>query len=159
MIRHVIGKNGLYQAMNYWEDFVKNVVVPFYNYELLIYQKVPTWRVQYPGGTCVEPHIDYNFGHPAACINWWFPVTMVLPTNGIIVDNHRTAHMEPGEVLIFDGGKTPHWNDVSKEKTTRVSFDARFIFAKHYSKSLQVGKTAVNTGERLELGYYYELST
>jgi ectoine hydroxylase-related dioxygenase (phytanoyl-CoA dioxygenase family) len=141
-----------------YRRFLTEVVRPFFR-EDLVYQRIPTFRVQLPGNVAVgEFHRDRDYSHGEGEVNFWLPVTRAWGTNAVWIESAEGAEdfrpypVEVGQVLVFDGVNLAHGNKENETGKTRVSFDFRVIPRSKYRPRTD---TSVNTGVKFEIGGYF----
>jgi hypothetical protein len=135
----------------------------FFPDETVYYQRVPTFRVSFPGNMAVgELHTDADYGHQDGVLNVWVPLTPAYGSNSIWIERGpgtyflRSWALGRGEALVFDGVNWVHGNRRNRTRISRVSFDFRLIPASRYQET---NARSINIGRRLTLGEYYgELS-
>ena len=152
---------GLYlmaEPTRIYRELVKDVVVPLVG-EPIVYQAVPTWRVQVPSGFAVNRyHRDVDYGHAPEEINFWVPLTPITAETAVWaesamgMDDYRPLLVQPGQMLVFDGALLRHGNRMNTTERTRVSFDFRVIPTRLYRDH---GHKTVNVGRELRLGDYF----
>lgn len=149
--------------MKSYREFVQEVIQPIFA-EPLVYQKKPTFRVQYTGNVGVgEFHKDKDYHHNRAEVNIWLPVTEAYGNNTIWVESKEDAgdyhpiRVSPGQFLQFNGCHLKHGNKINDTGKTRVSFDFRVIPQSQYKENPDAGVSVVR-GIKFVLGGYYELA-
>lgn len=87
-------------------------------------------------------HRDRDYGLLDGTVNLWIPMTDVAGTNSLWVGSTVKrgldaipVSMHHGQCLFFDGAYRWHGAVWNTSPTTRVSFDVRFIPAKHIHRS------------------------
>lgn len=142
-----------------YERLVAEITPQVFPGETVYYQKVPTFRIQFPENLAVgEFHRDSDFGHQDGVLNVWVPLTPAFDSNTIWVERYvglnstRAWQLAPGDALVFDAVNWIHGNRRNYTRCSRVSFDFRLITKSRYQDS---DARAVNTGRRLALGDYY----
>lgn len=135
-----------------YRRFIREVVEPMVG-EKVVFQRKPTFRIQFPGNVAVgEKHKDSDYNHPTNAINFWVPLTDVNKHNCIwTADGPITCKY--GQVVVFDGANIEHWNNPNKSDKTRVSFDFRVIPKSKFKSSK---KKTINTGMKMDIGGYYD---
>lgn len=149
---HILFYSKFYHIEDYYRKFIKCIVEPHVGEEV-VFQRVPTFRIQFPGNVAVgEPHKDSDYNHPSEAINFWLPLTDVNKHNGIwTADGPITCKY--GQLVVFDGANIEHWNNPNKSNKTRVSFDFRVIPKSKFKPSK---KKTINTGMSMDIGGYYD---
>lgn len=135
-----------------YHDFIKWFVEPLVG-ESVVFQKVPTFRIQMPDNKGVgAKHKDSDYSHSTDEINFVVPLTEMKDTTAIHTAD-GAIDIRADEVLIFDGANIEHWNEINKEGYSRVSFDFRVIPKSKYEPSK---KKSINTKLPMEIGGYWE---
>jgi ectoine hydroxylase-related dioxygenase (phytanoyl-CoA dioxygenase family) len=143
-----------------YDDFIKDIVMPIWN-EPIVYQKIPTFRIQMPNNVGVgEWHKDKQYNHNQEEINFFLPFTDAFDTNTIWFESeedkgdYKPMEANYGEFVIWEGVRLTHGNKLNETNVSRVSVDFRII---PYSKwSVQEGQS-INTNVKFDIGGYYEL--
>lgn len=143
-----------------YDDFVKEQIMPLFG-EPVVYQKIPTFRIQAPNNLGVgEWHKDKQYNHNQNEINFFLPFTDAFDTNTIWAESEEDkgdyspleAHY--GEFIMWEGVRLTHGNKLNTTNMSRVSVDFRIV---PFSKwSVQEGE-AINTKVKFDIGGYYEL--
>jgi len=140
--------------------FIKEFIKPIFGNEEIVYQKVPTFRVQLVGNLGVgEFHRDRDYNHGVEEINFWLPFVNVYGNNSIwieSVEGRNDLHpvkMNLGQILQFDGSNLLHGNKINDSKHSRVSVDFRVVRYKDFKPSK---KTSINTKTKFDIGDYFE---
>jgi hypothetical protein len=159
---HEVFYRGYERIAGLYEQFLRDVIGPRYGEDLCV-QRVPTFRVHYPGAVAVrEYHRDSDYHHDPATINFWLPLTPAFGTNTIWIESapdsadFAPVELVPGQVLRFDAVRLTHGNQSNDTPATRVSFDFRVLPLRRYRDS---GLSTVTSGRRLRLDDYYALLT
>jgi ectoine hydroxylase-related dioxygenase (phytanoyl-CoA dioxygenase family) len=150
-----------------YKSFVIEYIKPYFNTSEIIYQKVPTFRIQYPHNTAIaEFHKDSDYAHSKEEVNFFVPLTSCKDTNAIWVESdigskkYLPMEADPGDFVIWDGANLMHGNKVSVEHWTRVSFDFRAMtlaaYEAHEQDVIKSGKESVVGSVPMLLGEYYE---
>jgi hypothetical protein len=153
---------GMYRA------FIRDVAIPSvdsnwsysYGREPYLYQRVPTFRVHFPGNVAVgEYHRDRDYNHAPEEMNLWLPLTPTNEANTVwIEDRERESRYVPwmpkiGEVLVFDGANLMHGNVENYSDKTRVSFDFRLLHCDDYRPS---DRKTINAQMTFAIGDFWE---
>lgn len=143
---------GAFERINgEYKNLLKEVIKPYIG-EPIVYQTVPTFRIQFPDNVAVgEKHKDSDYSHSKEEINFWLPLTQVQAPNAVWIEN-KPYPVNYGEILVFDGANLEHENKVNKTTVTRVSFDFRVIPKRKFVPSKS--KT-INTGLVMDIGGYW----
>ena len=144
-----------------YEKFLKEVILPHFN-ENLLYQKIPTFRVQVPNNLSVaEYHNDKSYSHSPHEVNIFLPITDAKETYTIWAESEENLgdyspmNAEYGEYYIWDGANLKHGNKINKSNISRFSVDFRVLpFSKYDEQNL---KETITTKTKLKLGSYFEL--
>lgn len=129
--------------------------------EHVLFQKVPTFRVQRPGDRAVggRMHRDGDYGHLDGEINILLPLTPMFGTNSLFIESKSDLgdfsliNLNPGQCFVFDGRNCRHGNYVNQTGVSRVSLDFRVLPDKKYKESRQ---KSVSYGLRFAEGEYYD---
>lgn len=152
----------LYASFDAWrplyEAFVARVAAPFFDVPFW-FQAVPTFRVHLPNNLAVgEFHTDADFGHPAAEMTFWVPMTVASDSSTIWIESrpgredYAPKDAVPGECIVFEGSRLRHGNHINRTGRTRVSFDFRCIGVDELAPS---GLRSINSGLRFAPAGYY----
>ena len=134
-----------------YSSFLREVIFPLFEDDVLIYQKYPNIRF----------HKDHK--HPPGEINIFLPITKCYGTNTIWTEtlpgfgDYHPQEMEYGEFLIAYLNQTRHGNKTNETDMTRVSFDFRVIPGFAYDENF-AGTTAT-TSKSFKVGEYYDKMT
>jgi len=152
------------EFINIYKLFINEIVKPTFG-EDVVYQKIPTFRLHFPGNIAVgEYHRDRNYRDPewAARVkefNFFLPLTDAYGTNTIWLESEEDKQdffpmkAEYGQIVKWDGSNLLHGNKLNEESTTRVSFDFRVMPISRYEAS---NHGSINTGTSFSLGGYYD---
>ena len=152
------------QILDLYDKFILNVIRPLYG-EDIVYQKIPTFRLHFPGNIAVgEYHKDKWYRdkkwHEEVCeLNYYLPFTKAYDTNTIWVESeedkkdYKPLNMEYGECMQWDGVNLTHGNKKNITNTTRISVDFRVI---PYSKYKPSNHGSINTKVSFAIGGYYK---
>ena len=152
------------QILPLYDKFILNVIRPLYNEEI-VYQKIPTFRLHFPGNIAVgEYHKDKWYRdkdwHEEVCeLNYYLPFTKAYGTNTIWVESeedkgdYTAMNVEYGECVQWNGANLTHGNKQNLTNITRVSVDFRII---PYSKYKPSNHGAINTKVEFAIGGYYK---
>jgi len=144
-------------------SFVKDVISKqISNEKNLIYQALPSFRIQYPNGKAVTTlHYDHdkNHKHPIGELNIFVPITETTDSNTIYIEslpglgNFGPIILEPGRCMLWNGNMCRHYNKVNTSNKTRVSFDFRIISSAFYDPNYP--HVTATTTKRFVVGEYY----
>jgi hypothetical protein len=150
--------------LNIYNLFISEIVKPIFGEEI-VYQKIPTFRIHFPGNIAVgEYHRDRDYRDPEWAkrvkeFNFFLPLTDAFGTNTIWLESEEgkedffPMNAEYGQVVKWDGSNLLHGNKLNKETTSRVSFDFRVMPLSRYEPS---DHGSINMKTRFSLGGYYE---
>ena len=144
-----------------YKKFLREVILPQFN-EPLLYQKIPTFRVQVPNNLSVaEFHNDKSYSHSPEEVNIFLPITDAKETYTIWAESEENLadyspmNAEYGEYYIWDGANLKHGNKINQSDVSRFSVDFRVMpYSKYDDKNV---KETVTTKTKLKLGSYFEL--
>jgi hypothetical protein len=143
-----------------YDDFVREQIMPLFG-EPVVYQKIPTFRIQAPNNLGVgEWHKDKQYKHNQEEINFFLPFTDAFDTNTIWAESeedkgdYTPLEARYGEFIMWEGVRLTHGNKINTTNRSRVSVDFRII---PFSKFSVEGGEAINTKVKFDIGGYYEL--
>lgn len=151
------------QVLELYDKFILNVIRPLYNEEI-VYQKIPTFRLHFPGNIAVgEYHKDKwyrdaGWHEEVKELNYYLPFTNAYGTNTIWVESeedkgdYKAMDIKYGECIQWDGVNLTHGNKKNITNSTRISVDFRVI---PFSKYKPSNHGAINTKTKFEIGGYY----
>lgn len=146
-----------------YDKFINEVVKPSFG-EDVVYQKIPTFRVQLVNNLGVfEFHRDRDYAHNIEERNFFLPFTDAYSTNTIWVESEEDkADYSPmntlyGEVVKWNGNNLMHGNKQNTTQNTRVSVDFRCIPASLYSE--EEGASAIYSKMKFKVGDYYSVTS
>jgi hypothetical protein len=144
-----------------YRAFVADFVPTILGTEDFCFQRVPTFRLHFPGNIAVgEFHTDGDYNHEAGEVNFWVPFTAAWDTNSVWIEtelgnsDYQPWELSPGQALVFDAVHWRHGNKVNDTGSTRVSFDFRCIRMADYAPS---EKRTVDAKRGLWIGEYYDV--
>ena len=131
-----------------------------FNYESLVYQKIPTFRTQLVNNLAVgEWHRDRAYNHGTAEVNFWMPFTDTNEMNSIWMESAEGKEdfmpytVKYGEILVFNGANLLHGNKPNESTQTRVSVDFRLVDPAKFTPSTA---GSINMNSSFEVGGYFE---
>lgn len=132
-----------------------------FNYSELIYQKIPTFRVQLANGNVAvgEWHKDKTYNHGLSEVNFWLPFVDTNERNTIWMESKedkgdfRPYTVNYGEILVFDGANLVHGNKHNNSEFTRVSMDFRLVDPLKFVPSTA---GSINMNTKFDIGGYFE---
>lgn len=100
----------------------------------LLFQRDPSFRVHTPSSRATgRPHTDADYGHQAAELNCWLPVTACAGANSLYAESAPGAgddapfSADYGECVLFWGNRCRHYTVPNDTGRARVSLDFRFL--------------------------------
>lgn len=157
---HKLYYNNFNVIKSLYDIFIKKVIIPIFN-ESLVYQKIPTFRIQIPNNLAVgEWHKDKHYNHNEKEVNVFLPFTDAFDTNTIWTESkedlgdYKPIEAKYGEFVIWNGCHLTHGNKINTTNKTRVSIDFRIIPLSQWKFSSGV---SINTKTKFDIGQYYEL--
>lgn len=132
-----------------------------FEYDELIFQKIPTFRVQLSNGNLAvgEWHKDKSYNHSTSEVNFWLPFTETNEYNTIWLESkedkgdYKPYLVKYGEILIFNGANLMHGNKENVSESTRVSIDFRLVDT---NKFISNENSSINTKTKFIIGEYFE---
>jgi len=152
------------QVLDLYDKFILNVIRPLYD-EDIVYQKIPTFRLHFPGNIAVgEYHKDKwyrdaEWHQEVKELNYYLPFTNAYESNTIWVESeedkgdYKAIDIEYGECVQWDGVNLMHGNKRNITNSTRISVDFRVIPYSSYKPS---SHGAINTKVEFAIGGYYK---
>lgn len=146
-----------------YKKFIKEVISKQINISgKLLYQKIPTFRVQLPNNKSVggRSHRDVDYNHPVGEINFLLPMTPMKGSNAVFYESEpglrdfKFKELDPGMCWIFNGNQCEHGNTTNLNGWTRVSLDFRIISEDDLKKSTELSSVAHKV--KFAEGHYYE---
>lgn len=141
-------------------QFLKQVIRPIIG-EQLVYQKIPTFRVQLAENVAVgDFHRDREYAHHREEINFLVALTDAWDTNTIWIESeegkedYHPINLKVGQVAMFDGANLKHGNKINDTGKTRVSVDFRVIPLSQYKET---EGSSINMATPMTIGGYFEL--
>ena len=143
-----------------YKQFIEEFVKPHFEYDEIIYQKIPTFRVHQVDNLGVgEWHRDRDYNHGVDEINLWLPFTDAYGTNTIWMESEEGKEdfkgydVSYGEILVFSGPNLLHGNQTNIEKDSRCSIDFRIVHPDNFKTS---DKGSVTADVKFKIGGYFE---
>ena len=145
-----------------YKAFVKEVIHPMFEDDIMIYQKLPNIRFHCPYEKAVYVwHSDGNkdLRHPPGEVNIILPLTECKESNTIWVESipglgdYQPLVMNQDQFFIGYLNSCRHGNKVNETPETRVSLDFRVVPGHAYDDSYP-GRTAT-TKQEFKIGQYY----
>lgn len=143
-----------------YEEFVSEIIKPLFGGGEIVYQSIPTFRVQLVGNVGVGAfHKDRDYNHSTTEVNFWLPLVDVWGNNSIWVESeedksdYHPVKMSYGQILKFDGANLMHGNRLNDTFQTRVSFDFRVVDIENFKPS---NKGSINMNSKFDIGGYFK---
>lgn len=132
-----------------------------FQYQELIYQQIPTFRVQLGNGNVAvgEWHKDKTYEHGTAEVNFWMPFVNTNQFNSIWIESsedkgdYKPHLVNYGDILVFNGSNLTHGNKNNDSNETRVSVDFRLVDP---NKFIPSSKGSINMNTVFDIGGYFE---
>ena len=132
-----------------------------FEYKELIYQQIPTFRVQLGNGNVAvgEWHKDKTYEHGTTEVNFWMPFVNTNPFNSIWTESsedkgdYKPYLVNYGEILVFSGANLYHGNKNNESNDTRVSVDFRLVDPNKFTPN---SKGSINMNTAFDIGGYFE---
>jgi hypothetical protein len=156
----------LYDLKTTYLDFIEEVARPLAREQgmgAVLYQTVPTFRVQFPGNLAVgEFHKDGDYGHPEGEMALWVPLTVAAGTSAVQFQTQDgaplvSADVVPGEFWFGNTRDVLHGNLPNDTGLTRVSFDFRVLPLEKYDPAN--AKRSVAAKKKFVIGDYWSYGT
>jgi len=143
--------------------FIEEEIAPkFPNEKSLIYQALPSFRIQYPQSKAVTTwhyDSDENHKHPLGELNILVPITEMFDTNAVWMESlphmgdFRPMNLKYGQYIIWNGNRCRHGNKANTTGLTRISIDMRVLPNACYDEKYNL--CAATTGKKFIIGEYY----
>jgi perosamine synthetase len=155
---------------------IQDIYKQFYPHETyMIFQSFPSVRFQFINNKAVPSHYDSDSvgQHPLGEKNFLLPITTMFGTNRMFIESQpgnadfQGMTMDYGDLLLFNGNRCTHYNEVNVETTMRISMDFRVIMRDDYIAYLKGGQiTSTNprdpeklrTPTKMIIGGYYQMA-
>jgi hypothetical protein len=156
--------NGWPEFIQTYTDFIKEIVMGYMKVDKLVYQSMPSFRIQYPRGKAVTTwhyDSDENHKHPEWEINIQVALTEMKGDLCTWVEtvpglkDYKPMEMSPGEFYIFNGNKCTHGNRPNNTDKTRVSFDFRVVPHERYNDGFK--NISATKKQKFLIGSYYDV--
>ncbi|MEN9684923.1 MAG: hypothetical protein RLZZ28_709 [Bacteroidota bacterium] len=144
---------------NTYIDLVNELKLRF-GYEEIIYQQIPTFRLQLANGNIAvgEWHKDKTYNHGISELNFWMPFVDTNEFNSIWMESEedkgdfRAYTVKYGEILVFNGANLFHGNKQNESKDSRVSVDFRLVDPARFIPS---SNGSINMQMKFDIGGYF----
>ena len=146
--------------------FLKEYVKPLYDGDVIVYQKIPTFRVHLPDNISVgefhkdKSYRDTEWAEKVQEVNYFLPFTKAYGTNTIWTETQedlgdfQEIRADYGECVEWSATNLTHGNKVNRTSKTRVSIDFRVIPKSRYLGSDYL---TINASIPFKVGEYYEV--
>jgi len=151
-----------------WDKFCLDEIKPMFMKDKgIIIQALPNIRIHVPGAQAVKRwhcDSDENHRHPLGELNIILAITNMNGNNSVWRESspgkgdYKPFEMKANELVIWDGNKCNHGNQVNDTGLTRVSFDFRVISHEAYIKYLNsesVKNHSATSSSKFSIGSYY----
>ena len=155
--------SGWTEFTNLYKKFIRDIILPLFSDDTLIYQKTPGIRFSRPGAKAVYRwHCDgdADHKHPPGEINIILPLTKCYGNNSIWVESipglgdYKPLTMDYGEFFIGYLNQQRHGNKTNDTGQTRVSFDFRVVPGFAYDSEYRI--ESCTTKQKFKIGSYYD---
>ena len=147
-----------------YKKFIENIVKPEFSGDKIVYQKIPTFRVQFLNNFSVGLwHKDKDYSHNELEVNFFISITDSINTSAVWVESiedrgdYKPLNAKYGEYVIWNGSNLKHGNKENKEGVTRVSFDFRVMRYSDYNFEEISNKVSIHAKVPMIIGEYYEV--
>ena len=158
--------DGWDQLKEIYNNFAKEVLLPYLGLNEALLQIYPNFRIQFPENKAITtPHYDSDdlHHHPYGEINFIFALTDMFDTNTIWTEktcrreDYIALEQKAGECMSFGGNTHTHFNKLNTTGVTRVSFDFRILPLNYYDENTEL-KSVTTKVKYVEGGYYKRIS-
>jgi len=156
--------NGWPEFEKLYRDFIREVMFPMFEDDVLLFQTLPNIRFQRPHAKAVylwHCDGDDDHQHPPGEINVFLPLTKCNESNTMWVESipglgdFQPLLMNYGQFYMGYLNRCRHGNKINETSDTRVSFDFRLVPGFAYDENFK-GKTATANLE-FKIGQYYDI--
>lgn len=139
--------DGWDQLKEIYDNFAKEVLLPYLGLNEALLQIYPNFRIQFPENKAITtPHYDSDdlHHHPYGEINFIFALTDMFDTNTIWTEktcrreDYIALEQKAGECMCFGGNTHTHFNKLNTTGVTRVSFDFRILPLNYYDENTEL---------------------
>lgn len=154
---------GWQEFMDTYRSFVKEVVHPMFEDDIMIFQTTPGIRFCRPGAKAVykwHSDGDKDHKHPLGEVNVFLPLTKCFDTNTVWFEtipgmgDWRPLELDYGQFYIGYWNQCRHGNKENTTGKTRVSFDFRVIPGFAYDEGCKL--ESCTTKQKFIVGSYYD---
>jgi len=146
-----------------YKQFIRTNVLPkFTDEKSLIYQTLPSFRIQYPNAkavTTIHCDSDKNHKHPLGELNILVPVTEMIDSSTIWVESlpnlgdFSPVNLRQNEWILWNGNRCRHFNKINKSGKTRISLDFRVLPKACYDPDYNLQTATMK--KKFVIGEYY----
>ena len=157
--------NGWSEFTDVYKQFIRNEVFPLFKEENeLIYQTLPSFRIQYPNAkavTTIHCDSDQHHKHPIGELNILIPLTKMFDSSTVWMESlpnlgdFSSVNLAYGEWILWNGNRCRHYNLMNTEGHTRISLDFRVL--PHVCYDSNYSKQTATTKQKFVIGEYYSL--
>ena len=157
--------NGWDEFTDAYKCFIRSEVMPLFKDEAtLIYQTLPSFRIQYPNAkavTTVHCDSDQHHKHPLGELNILIPLTKMIKSSTVWMESlpnlgdFSAIDLTYGEWILWNGNRCRHYNLTNTEGHTRISLDFRVL--PHACYDPNYSKQTATTKQKFVIGEYYSL--
>jgi len=156
-------RSGWDEFLSSYKSFIKDEVASkFKDEKRIIYQTLPSFRIQYPTGKAVTTwHCDNDerHKHPLGELNILLPLTQMRDESAVWAESlpglgdFSPMNCEYGEFIIWNGNRCRHGNKPNTTGLTRVSLDFRVLPEMYYNEDYDLSTATTNM--KFKIGEYY----
>jgi len=155
--------SGWPEFVNLYHSFLREVIHPLFEDDVLIFQKYPGIRFNRPGAKAVykwHSDGDEDHKHPLGEVNVFLPITRCFGNNSMWYEtipgmgDWRPLEIDYGQFLIGYLNQCRHGNKTNDTGKTRVSFDFRVIPGFAYDEDCPI--ESCTTKQKFVVGEYYD---
>lgn len=155
--------SGWKELENTYNNFAKEVLLPYLGLNEALLQVYPNFRIQLPNNiaVCIEHYdSDEKHHHPNGEINFIVALTDMFDTNTIWTEktcrfrDFVPLEQKAGDCTSFNGNTHIHFNKINKTGVSRVSFDFRILPLNYYDPETKLH--SVTTKQHYVEGGYYK---
>lgn len=151
------------EIIDLYENFIKNEVSKILDFDVFLFQAIPTFRVHTPNNIAVGGwHRDRDYNHSTHEINFYMPLNLAKGSSTIWSESvegkedYSPINGDFGDLIMWNGANLKHGNVRNNTDRTRVSLDFRVLELSKYQEN-ETRKT-ISTGRALVLGDYFKLN-
>tara|TARA_R110002110_G_scaffold234140_3_gene450261 strand:+ start:1771 stop:2475 length:705 start_codon:yes stop_codon:yes gene_type:complete len=154
--------SGWPEFVDLYHSFLREVIHPLFEDDVLIFQKYPGIRFNRPGAKAVykwHSDGDEDHSHPLGEVNVFLPITRCIGNNSMWhetipgMGDWRPLEIDYGKFLIGYLNQCRHGNKTNDTGKTRASFDFRVMPGFAYDENCPL--QSCTTKQRFLVGDYY----